>query len=708
MIPKNKAEAIKAYVEAGFVLTPLNGKIPTAKEWQKSKFEVLDASYFPGNYGVVLRPGYVVIDLDPRNYEDGLPPPWTRLLKELGVDVEMHRRTFLVQTGGGGAHIYFKVPEDAEIVAGLPGYKGMEFKTTGNQVVGAWCIHPDTKKYYEPRTGSPKTIISLPDTILQRILKKNVPKSLQETPKEAVLDESEQTIARFTDFCATKAQIATQGENGDKTTLLTAMTGKDMGLSMEKTTEIMLESYNPRCLPPWSAGDLVTKVTNAFRYGSQPQGISSPKSSFDVVVASAEAPVFARKKNGEILPGIQNAITILTHPKSPLYNSLAFNEFTQQVSIVRSLPWAGRTGTPPPSGWDWTDNDTTLFRGWCAGHPVHPVEFQSTTIYDAVVNAAHVQLSHPVRGYLNSLKWDNRPRLDTWLIDYCGVKDSAYARAVASKTLMAACARVFVPGIKFDTMLILEGAQGIGKSRLIKTLGGAWYADIVIDPHNKDTLSIMRGKWILEISEMVHNRKQEADAVKSFLSKGEDVGRASYARIATTVPRQSIFIGTINPEGEYLKDSTGNRRSWPVHTRNINVDGVAGVRDQLFAEALVRWRAGESLYLDSTQTQDEALEEQVARLVRDEWCEKIEDWLERNENDKQVFAVSGLDIFVRAIKSEARWYQTKDQRRISAIMRSLKWQAGLFYDPVARKSRRGYIRPGYETDREIKPEQEIK
>jgi len=705
VIPKDKAEAIKAYVEAGYILTPLNGKIPTKKEWQKTKYEVFDPSHFPGNYGVVLQKGDLVIDLDPRNYEKGAPP-WTKLLKELGLDPEIHRRTFFVQTGGGGAHIYFKIPEDAEIVPGLPVFKGMEFKTAGNQVVGAWCIHTSGKPY-EPKANSPKQVIQLPDAILQRILAKNVPKALVEAPKEAVIDESQQTIDRFTDFCKNKAQIAIEGQNGDKTTLLVAMTGKDMGLTQQKTAEIMLDHYNPRCTPPWNPGDLIVKVDNAFRYGNQPQGIDSPSASFDAIVDPAGAPSFQRKKNGEIIPGIQNAILLLTHPKSPMFNALAFNEFTQQVSIVKPLPWAGRKGNPPPCGWDWTDNDTVLFRGWCAGHRTYPVDFNLSTIYDAVVNAAHLQLSHPVRGYLNAIAWDGRPRLDTWLTKYCGVKDSAYARAVGAKTLMAACARVFQPGVKFDTMLILEGEQGIGKSRLIKTLGGDWYADIVIDPHNKDTLSVMRGKWIIEVSEMVHNRKQEADAVKSFLSKGEDVGRASYARIATTVPRQSIFIGTINPEGEYLKDSTGNRRSWPVYTRQINVEGVANVRDQLFAEALARWRAGESLYLDKAEVEEEAQLEQIKRMIVDDWQERIENWLEKNENDKKVFATTGVDIFVRAIKGELRHYQAKEQRRIGMVMRALKWRSDVFYDSVVGKTRRGYIRPGYELDNGIEPEQEI-
>jgi putative DNA primase/helicase len=163
----------------------------------------------------------------------------------------------------------------------------------------------------------------------------------------------------------------------------------------------------------------------------------------------------------------------------------------------------------------------------------------------------------------------------------------------------------------------------------------------------------------------------------------------------------------LNPEGEYFKDATGNRRYWPVYTRNINVEGIEDVRDQLFAEALVRWRAGESLYLDTKETNIQAHEEQTHRLIKDDWAETIENWLERNEYDRKVFATTALDIFVRAVKGEARWMKQPEQRRIAAIMRTLGWRSSPFYDREAKKTRRGYIRPGYELDKDILAEQPI-
>ena len=185
----------------------------------------------------------------------------------------------------------------------------------------------------------------------------------------------------------------------------------------------------------------------------------------------------------------------------------------------------------------------------------------------AVTKVADDRAYHPLRAYLAGLpEWDGSPRVDTLLIDYLGATDNAYIRAVTRKTLCAAAARVYSPGCKFDTILVLNGPQGIGKSTLIAKLGGEWFSDSLqlSDTHDKTAAEKLQGYWILEIGELAGLRKAEVETLRSFLSRQNDIYRASFGRRATPHPRQCVFIGTTNAESGYLRDTTGNRRFWPV------------------------------------------------------------------------------------------------------------------------------------------------
>jgi len=194
-------------------------------------------------------------------------------------------------------------------------------------------------------------------------------------------------------------------------------------------------------------------------------------------------------------------------------------------------------------------------------------------------------LRHPIREWLNSLKWDGVPRLNTWLSTYCGALESEYVNAVGRKTLMGAVARVYEPGIKFDSVLVLEGEQGTGKSTTCAILGGKWFGDAPLDIHNpKDTIEYVHSHWIIEFSEMASTRKADVNALKNFITRQEDDARPAYARVRVRFPRQSIFIGTVNPDNiGYLSDDTGNRRFWPVLCTKFSLEKLRADRDQLFA-----------------------------------------------------------------------------------------------------------------------------
>lgn len=234
-------------------------------------------------------------------------------------------------------------------------------------------------------------------------------------------------------------------------------------------------------------------------------------------------------------------------------------------------------------------------------------EYDKRKIEEAVIIASKARTIHPVKNYLNLLKWDGEERLPYWLTYVCGAKLTSYTRAVGVKIICGAVARMLDPGCKFDYMLILEGDQGLGKSTLVETLGGEWYVSTNISgPDKKDIVDIMRTAWIIEIADMAGFNKADIQHLKSFIDRKVDRVRLPYDRRVKDFPRQCILVGTHNPSGdnEYFKDDTGNRRFWPVECKNIHIDRMKETRDQLFAEAIVRYRSGEKLYINDKEALD--------------------------------------------------------------------------------------------------------
>ena len=219
--------------------------------------------------------------------------------------------------------------------------------------------------------------------------------------------------------------------------------------------------------------------------------------------------------------------------------------------------------------------------------------------YDIVADVARRNKFHPVRGYLDGLQWDGVPRIDRWLITYAGAKKDGYVRAVGALTLIAAVRRVRQPGCKFDELPVLESPQGLNKSSALRVMAvhEDWFSDdLPLNASGKETIEQTRGKWLIECAELGGMRRAEIDRVKALLSRQTDRGRLAYDRITSEVPRQCIFIGTTN-DTEYLKDTTGNRRFWPVKVGRVDIEALKRDRDQLWAEAAAREVQGECIRL---------------------------------------------------------------------------------------------------------------
>lgn len=337
----------------------------------------------------------------------------------------------------------------------------------------------------------------------------------------------------------------------------------------------------------------------------------------DAWLASLEVDKIGRIKNC-----LNNALLILQH--DPMMKPIVFNQMADNLEIKGAVPWKRQ-------GKFWRDADDAQLEAFMANHYT---EFSKTKLLTAITKVADDRAYHPVREYLDGLPaWDGIPRLDTLLIDYLGAEDNDYVRQVTRKTLCAAITRVRHPGCKFDTVLVLCGPQGIGKSTLISRIGGEWFSDSLnlADTRDKTAAEKLQGYWVIEIGEMAGIGSAGVKTLRSFITTQDDRYRASYGRRVSSHPRQCILIGTTNSEEGYLNDVEGGRRFWPVNVPCIGNKKVWDITReevcQIWAEAKKRIEEGESLIL-SGQVAEEAQKRQKAAMVSDPREEKVREYLD--------------------------------------------------------------------------------
>ena len=367
----------------------------------------------------------------------------------------------------------------------------------------------------------------------------------------------------------------------------------------------------------------------------------------------------ARTENGSLIAHMQNVELILGNDER-WAGVIGFSAFSSKIVKLRAAPYGGGVG-------DWADIDDVLVMKWLAQQ--YNLRVKASSVIEAVSVVAHDHAFHPVHNYLNDLEWDRAPRLDTWLTDIMGVDATDYSSKVGKRWMVSAVGRVMQPGCKADSVMILEGAQGAGKSTAMSVLGGAWFMDTPFALGDKDGFQAIRGKWIIELGELDSFNKAESTKAKQFFSASTDTYRESYGRRTMDVPRQCVFVGTTNQD-EYLKDATGNRRYWPVACTKVDLDKLREVRDQLWAEAMFCYESGDIWWVN----RDEAplfAEAQESRFVVDEWEGPILKWLE----ESQIGATaSGEDVLACALKLDYGHWGKPEQMRVGAIMHRLEWR----------------------------------
>jgi predicted P-loop ATPase len=355
-----------------------------------------------------------------------------------------------------------------------------------------------------------------------------------------------------------------------------------------------------------------------------------------------------------------------------LASVLAYDEMLRaavlktELPLVRGANAASRDPLPRPV----IDEDVTQLQEWLQWNDLPRVGL--AVVQQAVDLRSREFPFHRLREWLDSLKWDKRPRIDNWLTYYLDAEESAYHAAIGKMFLIAMVARIFEPGCKADYVLILQGPQGELKSAACRVIGGEWFSDSMPDIRSKDANQHVRGLWLIELPELSALHRADIEAWKAFITRDTERYRQPYGRRETIEPRQCLFIGTTNKD-EYLQDETGNRRFWPALVGAIDLVALKRDREQLFAEAVHRYRSGEQWWPDKTFEREVIAPEQEERVETDVWHPLIEAYLAKMKEDRVLVCDIARDALGFDVAAKIG---THDQRRIIHVLVRLRWRQG--------------------------------
>jgi len=409
-----------------------------------------------------------------------------------------------------------------------------------------------------------------------------------------------------------------------------------------------------------------------------------------------------RTKGGEPLALLVNAMRAIEYAEE-WRDALEYNEFIGEVVFREDSPEASAS-----KGETLEEHHVTRICAWLQSQGIRVnVSTTGQAIYAVAMGPS--KRVNPARAYFSGLEWDKTPRAERLFIDYFGAEDHAYTRAVSECFLISAVARVMRPGAKVDTMPVLESVQGDRKSQGVEKLvpREEWFADHLPSLADKDAVLQLRGKLIVEIGELKSLVGAKPEVVKAFLSRRIDTVRLPYGRKTVNIPRQTVFIGTTNKK-DYLDDETGGRRFWPVKIGKVDVEAIERDRDQIWAEAVVFFRAGRKWWFDP-EMEAIAAEVQESRRSADAWETAIAAWIEnptaREVNDEHGELLSPEllsrprrvlthEILAHCIGKPRSTWQTRDEMRVGAVLRGLGYERGKrtliggvrhrFYEPIEK------------------------
>lgn len=360
---------------------------------------------------------------------------------------------------------------------------------------------------------------------------------------------------------------------------------------------------------------------------------------------------------------LANVLTALRHA-SELKGALRYNLFAYRIDVVRPLPWDNQD----PSQWvarSWTDDDDVRCAEWMQRQGIM---VKLHEVGRAVVSVAREHGHHPLREWLESRVWDAVPRLEEALPALFGVEPTAYTSAVFRCTAIAAVARAMNPGCKVDTVLMFEGNQGKKKSSGVEYLfGKQFFTDDLAEMGTKDSAMQMAGVWCIEIAELASMKRADQDKIKSFITRKVDRFRPPYGTNLIEAARSSVMVATTNVD-DWGKDETGARRFWPVQCKGtIDLAGIAAARDQMWAEAMVRFLDGEQWWL-SPDIELLAQAEVATRYVNDPWQPAIAAAIQNRSE------VTDTDLLTSVLHVDLAKQTQQDSVRVGRVLRRLGWK----------------------------------
>lgn len=679
---------VRPLYELGFAIHLLRpkSKAPIESKWTtgpRKKWSELKAAYKTGmNVGVRLgTPSKLsdgtylgVIDCDVKSQDHEHVKEMLERVDELWLE---HAPVVLSGRGNGSRHLYVKskrplrprkFAQSGELIrtrmpSMAPSKRDKEHLTLeeleqgwrmrpaweisimgeGQQVVLPPSIHPDTKEPYSWLTGildvnqiatfkDPGA--SKDDTIIEEagnldfkavdIRRSKLPSAIINmiTVGKDVDDRSAAL------FKAASAMVNARFEDSEILAVLT-----DRGNFLGEAAYEHAKTKNRKKAAKWLAKYTINKVRRTMSARAAFEQVAevddseverAPKKTKKRPVEDGWRDELNKNDHGQVKTTYGNLKLILTgYMKEKGHASfIRHDEFSVQDQWTTDCPWRSKAGHVVG------DVDLVRIKAWLV-KKFSGLEYSTERINEVLTDVADTNRFHPVRDYLNNLEWDGVPRLDDWLKTYMraeGPED--YLSAIGRKTLVAAVARVMEPGIKYDQVLILEGEQGVGKSTTAKILGAPWFSDSHINVADKDSVVNMQGIWIYELGELSSLRKSDIDLIKEFISRSTDKIRLPYGKRTGVFPRQSIFIGTTNSD-EYLKDRSGNRRFWPCRVGRVKTKMLKRDRDQLWAEALMAYRLGETLWIEDGDLLRIVQSEQAKRVEHDAMEDAVATYLKR-------------------------------------------------------------------------------
>jgi predicted P-loop ATPase len=382
--------------------------------------------------------------------------------------------------------------------------------------------------------------------------------------------------------------------------------------------------------------------------------------------------LLAKDQKGNIADTRENVFLMIANHRS-MAGMLAYDQFALRIVKRRPAPWDyDLNGNPKFEGEsDWSDTDSLELSYWVS--QAENVSVRSMdNINHAVKLAASRNAYDPLVEYLRGLKWDGTKRCDYWLTDFVGVVKNPYTTMAGRMFLISMIARAFRPGCIMRTMPVFEGVQYRGKSSVARILAGRWFSDSPLDLKGKDGFINIQGVWLNEIAELGSFSNQETSVIKAYISSASDRFRSPFDKYSKNYPRRTVLFGTTN-EDQYLRDKTGNSRFWPLVTEevgNLDLDGLAIVRDQLLAEAVALFDAGERWHPLADEQKNLFEPEQRLRQHDDPWLERVAEYFE-----KETFITTSVSqVMSDCLKLEIGKQTPADGIRVGKIITSLGWK----------------------------------